>query len=222
VATLLGATLLRQSSSPVLAKPTIKARATTTDSCFPGGTTCRPGKGTNTSRCDFAFSTVLHNKDVRGANLSQSNFVGADLRGADLRGTNLSGSCFVSADLTGARLGASVNLHDAIFCNTTLPDGRIDNSGCEGTTPCCHQRVQDCPDSHFDCYIVDTSGVCDVVVGSVSAGTCWSFPTCCPCQHGHDQAFWNAQCEQRFAACAGRCQAEFEGANGCHAGFICP
>ena len=39
----------------------------------------------------------------------------ADLTGADLTG----------ADLTG------VNLDSAIFCNTTMPDKRINNSGCE-------------------------------------------------------------------------------------------
>ncbi len=33
-------------------------------------------------------------------------------------------------DLTGADL-TGVNLHSAIFCNTTMPDKRINNSGCE-------------------------------------------------------------------------------------------
>ena len=43
-----------------------------------------------------------------------------DLTGADLTG----------ADLTGADL-KGVNLDSAIFCNTTMPDERINNSGCE-------------------------------------------------------------------------------------------
>jgi len=33
-------------------------------------------------------------------------------------------------DLTGADL-TGVNLDSAIFCNTTMPDKRINNSGCE-------------------------------------------------------------------------------------------
>ena len=33
-------------------------------------------------------------------------------------------------DLTGADL-TGVNLDSAIFCNTTMPDERINNSGCE-------------------------------------------------------------------------------------------
>ncbi len=199
-----------------------RVAAQAADRCYPGKN-CTPGKGKNTSRCDFAFSTEFRNLDVRGANLSKSSFAGTNLRGADFRGANLSSGCFASADLTGAKLGASVNLHRAVFCNTTMPDGTIDNSGCEGETPCCHRRVQNCPDSSFTCWVVGGDGLCRAAAGSVSTGTCWHFPLCCPCEHRDDQAFWNEQCQLAFpAACAGRCQAEFEGSNGCHEGFICP
>jgi hypothetical protein len=196
-----GAALLRHDPGTVLARKTGKrgtASAAAADPCYPN-TRCTPGKGKNTSRCDFAFSTLFTNKDVRGANLSQSSFAGADLRGADFRGANLSGGCFASADLTGAKLGASVNRHGAIFCNTTMPDGTIDNSGCEGETPCCHLRTQDCPDESFTCWTLAQDGTCRAAAGRLTVGTCWSFP-----------------------GCAGRCQAEFEGANACHEGFICP
>jgi hypothetical protein len=191
------------------------------DRCFPGKN-CNPGAGRNTSRCDFANTTLFRNKDVQGSNLSNSNFFAADVTGADFRGAKLSGSCFVSADLTGARLGASVNLHRTVFCNTTMPDGTLDNSGCEGATPCCHQREQNCPDSSFTCWVVEPDGLCRAAVGSLPVGTCWSFPLCCPCEHRDDQAFWNARCQETFPQCAGRCQAAFEGANGCHESFICP
>src|SRR5919106_359927 len=124
---LIGAALLGTDPGAVLARRKRRDRgrvaAEAGDRCFPG-TNCDPGRGRNTSRCDFAFSTVFRNKDVRGSNLSRSSFAGADFRGA-----NLSGGCFASADLTGARLGASVNLRGAVFCNTTMPDGTIDNSG---------------------------------------------------------------------------------------------
>src|SRR4029078_7359185 len=127
-------TLLRHELSPVFAKPKANAKAAVTDACFPN-TTCTRGRGRNPSRCDFAFSTVFKNKDVRGSNLSQSNFYNADLTGADFRGANLSGGCFINANLTGAKLGSSVNIGGAVFCRTTMPDGTIDNSGCEGETP---------------------------------------------------------------------------------------
>ncbi len=199
-----------------------RVSAAATDRCYPGKS-CVPGPGKYAPRCDFAFSTDFRNTDVRGANLSRSSFAGADLRGADFRGANLSGGCFASANLTGAKLGASVNLRGAIFCNTTMPDGSIDDSGCEGSTPCCHLREQNCPDSSFTCWVVGGDGLCRAAAGSVSTGTCWHFPLCCPCEHSGDQAYWNEQCQVAFpAACAGRCQAEFEGANGCHEGFICP
>jgi Pentapeptide repeats (8 copies) len=220
----LGATALGRAPMPLLAKGRRKANAQITDRCYPG-TTCTPGKGRNTSGCDFATSTLFRNKDVRGANLSQSSFVGADLRGADLRGANLSGSCFVSADLTGARLGSSVNLHGAIFCNTVMPDGRIDDSGCEETTPCCHLQVQDCPDGGVGCYIVNLdAGQCDLVHTFPSVGHCGQGPghslPCCPCDHP-DETYWTTLCNTTVDACKanpGGCQVKDEAAV---AGFHC-
>ena len=37
---------------------------------------------------------------------------------------------FTGADLTGANLGG-VSLDGVILCNTTMPDGRINNSSCK-------------------------------------------------------------------------------------------
>jgi hypothetical protein len=54
-----------------------KVAAQTVDRCFPGKN-CNPGKGTTTSRCDFANTTLFRNKDVRGSNLSNSNFFAVD------------------------------------------------------------------------------------------------------------------------------------------------
>jgi hypothetical protein len=105
--------------------------------CYPGGAACVPGRGRNNSGCDFSGSTVFVDKDARGSNLSNANFRDADAYGADFRGANLSGACFVDASLYGAKLGASVNLHGAVFCRTVMPDGSIDDSGCDNGTPCC-------------------------------------------------------------------------------------
>jgi hypothetical protein len=70
------------------------------------------------------------------------NFTNADAGGTDFRGANLSGSCFVDASLRNARLGNSVNLGGAIFCNTVTPDGSIDNSGYGKGTACCPTTCQ--------------------------------------------------------------------------------
>lgn len=220
LAAVLGATLLRADPGSVRAKKTkpqkarantrantaANATATPADACYPN-TSCTPGKGKNASGCDFANSTLFRNLSVRGANLSNANFFAADLTGADLRGANLSGGCFVSADLTGARLGASVNLHNAVFCNTRMPDGTIDNSGCEGATPCCHLREQDCPDGVIECWGPDL-GPCDIQVGTLpgKVGTCYHFPFCCPCDPP-DQSHWTGLCNQTFPACGGFCTA---------------
>ena len=62
----------------------------------------------NCPSCDLS-KALLYKANLEGANLT-----GADLEGADLYKANLEGS-----DLSGA-----------ILCNTTMPDGTIDNSGC--------------------------------------------------------------------------------------------
>jgi uncharacterized protein YjbI with pentapeptide repeats len=56
-----------------------------------------------------------HERASRGAMLNVANLRGADLHQADLS----------EADLTGAKL-----LY-AVFCNTTMPDGSINNSNCK-------------------------------------------------------------------------------------------
>jgi uncharacterized protein YjbI with pentapeptide repeats len=219
LAMLLGAAVLGRVPAPLLAKKTKKRKATAAaaDACYPN-TACIPGKGRNASGCDFSFSSLLQNKDVRGSNLSNSNFIGANLTGADFRGANLSGGCFVGADLTGARLGGSVNLGGAIFCQTTMPDGTRDNSGCERETACCRTRLQDedCPDATIYCARTQYphgEGLCTEVVGDVgTVGRCYSVLNgCCPCEHP-DEAYWDNLCNQTFPACDGDlCVAEDQG-----------
>ena len=62
--------------------------------------------------------------DLTEANLKGAKLMGAKLGDARLRGANLKG-----ADLWGANL-SDTNLEGVIFCNTTMPDGSVTNSGC--------------------------------------------------------------------------------------------
>ena len=63
--------------------------------------------------------------DLSGVDLEEANLEGADLEGANLSGAVLSGANLRFTFLTGE------NLEGAILCNTTMPDGTIDNSGCQ-------------------------------------------------------------------------------------------
>ena len=105
--TLLGAALLRHDPTGVLAKGRGKVKSQAKAKakvkvCNPG-TRCTPGKGRNTSGCDFSGSTAFFAGDFRGSNLSNSNFTGAHLAEADFRGANLSGACLVGTDLQGSQ-----------------------------------------------------------------------------------------------------------------------
>jgi hypothetical protein len=66
------------------------------------------------------------------ANLRDATFVGTNFTRA-----NLSGPCQIDADFTGAIFANSTNLYGANFCNTTMPDGSVNNSGCTAGTACC-------------------------------------------------------------------------------------
>lgn len=56
---------------------------------------------------------------LMGANFKKANFKGATLNFADL----------TDADLTGAKIEDAV-LRGVLYCNTTMPNGDINNSGC--------------------------------------------------------------------------------------------
>ena len=70
-------------------------------------------------RAQAACEPNCQNADLSGANLSNANLSGANLYYANLTDANLTNANLTDANLTGA-----------IFCNTTLPDGSINNSGC--------------------------------------------------------------------------------------------
>lgn len=72
--------------------------------------------------------------DLTGANLSNANLMAADLTGADLTRANLTGADLTLANLTRANLTranlTNANLTGARFCETTMPDGTVNNANC--------------------------------------------------------------------------------------------
>lgn len=106
------------------------------EQCWRSGA-CILKKGANVSRCDLAGYTAPNGLDCTGCNVSRANLRGANLRGAKFTKANLSGACLVEADFTGATFANNTNLANAIFCNTKMPDGTTNDSGCSAGTSCC-------------------------------------------------------------------------------------
>ncbi len=82
----------------------------------------------------FLAGATLFRSNLSGANLTNADLFGADLTdvnltGANLSGANLGNSRLVDANLTDADISGAV-FDSAIICKTTMPDGKIDNSGC--------------------------------------------------------------------------------------------
>ncbi len=73
--------------------------------------------------------TALYRADLRDTNLTGANLSGASLGDAKLDGANLSCANLSGADLWGTHLHKA-NYTGAKFCNTTMPDGSINNSDC--------------------------------------------------------------------------------------------
>ena len=64
-----------------------------------------------------------------GMRIVGADLTGADLTGTDLRGARLRGVDLTNVNLSGANLGKT-NLYDVVFCQTTMPDGRIEVADC--------------------------------------------------------------------------------------------
>ena len=103
----------------------------------------------NFQRAHLSNSTfqraILLDSNFQGADLSNVNFQGAKLQGINLQKANLSGVNFQGAELLQTNLSqanlsgidfrnARLREHryeEAIFCETIMPDGVKDNSGCD-------------------------------------------------------------------------------------------
>lgn len=79
--------------------------------------------------------TFLNGANFTDAELSGANLESADLQDAILSRTNLSGANLDGANLRGANLQdavlAGTSLDRAVLCQTTLPDGTVDNRDCQ-------------------------------------------------------------------------------------------
>ncbi|MFN8661557.1 MAG: pentapeptide repeat-containing protein [Thermomicrobiales bacterium] len=110
--------------------------------CY-GGQACTPGKGAANAGCDFSQSMVFRGLDISGSNLSGANLSLADASGADLRGVSLKNACLAGATLRNALLDNATVLKGAIYCNTVMPDGTINNAHCSKSSKCCSTEGAD-------------------------------------------------------------------------------
>jgi hypothetical protein len=178
---LLGAALLGREPDPATAKPKPKdkrqrrrqrkqrKKGNTGNNrpCYPG-TNCRTGPGQDASGCDFSGSVAFIAGDFSGSDLRGANFTGAHLALANFQGADLGGACLVDANLREADLAAT-DLGGAIFCRTRMPDGTINDSGCERGTRCCPTPPPVCPPgeecapetcNHFGDFCGTVAGPC--------------------------------------------------------------
>ena len=121
------------------------------DGCWRAGA-CIPGKGANVSRCDLSSTSSFPGLNCTGSNLSRANLRGVNGQGANFTKANLSGACLIGANFTGAIFANNTNLANAIFCQTIMPDGRVNDSGCGLGTACCPTCTPDsCSGSQLCC-----------------------------------------------------------------------
>jgi hypothetical protein len=109
--------------------------------CLPGSS-CIVEEAASLRNCDLSGSSVLREANCIACSLDGANLLQADASGAKLGAASLNGACLVLANLFGADVdGASFN--NAIFCGTIMPDGSINDSGCDRTDECC--QTPECP-----------------------------------------------------------------------------
>jgi len=78
--------------------------------------------------CDLSDANLsranLSGATLNSANLSDANLSRANLSDATLLKANLDGATLLKANLSGAKM------RGALLCNTTMPDGHVEYSGC--------------------------------------------------------------------------------------------
>jgi len=169
--------------------------------CWRSGA-CVLKKGANASRCDLAGYAAPANLDCTGCNLSRANLRDASLQGVNLTRANLSGACLVNANFSGATFTTNTNLANAIFCNTTMPDGSINNSGCNIGSECCafcdatHPCANGCCAADGSCQPGDSDAAC-----GPSGGMCVACTGDERCNAAHQCAVPEPTCGDPGAVC---------------------
>ena len=75
-------------------------------------------KKSNLNKANFSFSNLSN------ADISETNLVSTNLHGSNLKNVNFTNANLLNADLS------STLKEGTIFCNTIMPDGTLNNSGC--------------------------------------------------------------------------------------------
>jgi hypothetical protein len=178
-----GAARNRRGRDGAKRKRNARAQSTKTQGACYNGSPCVRGHGRNVAKCDLAGVAVGH---CKSCNFNQANLRGADGTNANFARSNFDGACLVDANLTGANL-AGANLNTAIFCRTTMPDGRRNDSGCNRGTTCCPTCALPCPEGQRCC----ANGTCAACCGDAqcASGVCCR-GVCC----GDDQVCEDGEC----------------------------
>lgn len=207
-------------------------------SCF-GDKTCEfPEDGKKFDGCNLAGTNIhkcngcsFRNANLASANFDEGSFQGASFREANLRsadfayadvsGVSFRDACLVDADFTGANIdGAS--FRGSIRCATLLPDGSVDDSGCDKVNNCCQPCLligQACGAGVFGKCCGGTScvnGQCSFEC--LKDTDCPEGEFCCENQCG-PECCDGSQCPQGLCS-QGQC-VECINSDDCSSGFVC-
>jgi hypothetical protein len=168
--------------------------------------------------------------DNHGSVFAEACLQGASFRRARLDGSTWGDACLFDADFTGADFGGDLTLFDnARFCNTTMPDGSVNDRDCGEATPCCQpadpgpacQTPDDCPGqrcrsafcTNGQCTytIVDNNEDPSLACGPNSSGWCCEGECC---------AAAATECGPDGLCCAPNCAGRECGPDGCGATCI--
>ena len=184
------------------------------DTCF-GTLECEfPSDGKDFEDCYFENANVgscngcnFRGADLGYADLTEGSYQGASFRSAGLRNayldySDVSGASFRDACLNRTSfLGANIDGADfrgAFLCDTQMPDGSIDDSGCDNLPDCCPPCIfagKPCGDGIFGecCDSVCDGGVC--VAECFKDTDCDGGSVCCNNQCFIGDCCTDSQCE---------------------------
>jgi hypothetical protein len=101
---------------------------------LPGLRDCpNPKAGQNLTRCDFSLRDLraakLNSTNLTAASFARANLCQASLRSANLAQVDFTRARLFFADLRGTNL-STANLSETRFCQTIMPNGKINDANC--------------------------------------------------------------------------------------------